>query len=142
MNVFVDADYAGGQMTRRSQTGIIIYLNCAPIIWYKKCQNTVESSTFRPELVARQIVLEMVESLCYKLCIFGIPIYLPTNIFHDNKSIVIISTIPTSKHKKKHYSIAYHCVREVVAAKIFQIAKVHLSGNLADLLTKLLGASA
>jgi hypothetical protein len=73
--------------------GIIIYLNCAPIIWYSKSQNSAESSTFRPELVARQIALEMIESLCYKLHMFGIRIYLPTNIFCDNKSIVINSTI-------------------------------------------------
>jgi hypothetical protein len=42
MNVFADADHAGNRVTRRSQTGILIFLNCAPIIWYSKSQNTVE----------------------------------------------------------------------------------------------------
>ena len=33
---FVDADHAGDKITRRSRTGIIIFLNKAPIIWWTK----------------------------------------------------------------------------------------------------------
>ena len=42
---FVDADHGGYQVTRRSRTGILIYVNKAPIIWYSKRQNTDETST-------------------------------------------------------------------------------------------------
>jgi len=49
---FVDADHAGNLVTRRSQTGILIFVNKAPIVWYSKRQNTVESSTFGSEFVA------------------------------------------------------------------------------------------
>ena len=73
---------------------------------------------------------------------FGIPIDGPSNVFCDNKSMVTNSTVPTSTLKKKHNSIAYHRVREAVAAEVVQIAKVHTTENLADLLTKPLGASA
>ena len=50
--------------------------------------------------------------------------------------MVTNSTMPTSTLKKKHNAIAYHRVREAVAAGILRIAKVHTSENLADLLTK------
>jgi len=50
MNVFVDANHAGNKLTRQSHTGILIYLNPAPIIWYSKVQKTVQSSTFGSEL--------------------------------------------------------------------------------------------
>jgi hypothetical protein len=43
MYYFCDADHAGDHLMRRSQTGIIIFLNRAPIVWYSKKQNTVES---------------------------------------------------------------------------------------------------
>ena len=33
---FVDADHAGDQVTRRSRTGILIFINNAPIIWSSK----------------------------------------------------------------------------------------------------------
>jgi hypothetical protein len=67
INAFVDADYAGNKITRRSHTGILIYLNCAPILWYSKSQSTVEASTFGSEFIAMQILVEMLEGLRYKL---------------------------------------------------------------------------
>jgi len=136
MNAFVDANHAGNKITRRSHTGIIIYLNCSPIMWYSKAQNTVESSTFGSEFIAMRILVELLESLRYKLRMMGIPIDGPANAFCDNKSVVTNATVPTSTLKKKHNSIAYHKVCEAVAAKVLCIAKVHTSENLADLLTK------
>ena len=43
---FVYSDHTGDKVTRRSQTGILIFVNRAPILWYSKRQNTVETSTF------------------------------------------------------------------------------------------------
>jgi hypothetical protein len=48
MICFVDADHAGDQVTRRSRTGVLLYLNRSPILWYSKKQGSVE--TFRSEL--------------------------------------------------------------------------------------------
>jgi hypothetical protein len=43
ISCFVDADHAGNQVTRRSHSGIMIFCNRAPIMWYSKWQNTVET---------------------------------------------------------------------------------------------------
>ena len=59
------------RITRRSHTGILIYLQSAPIIWFSKKQNTIESSTFGSEFVALRTTLEMIEALRYKLRIFA-----------------------------------------------------------------------
>ena len=61
----VDANHAGNIKTRRSHTGIQIYINRAPIIWYSKRQNVVEASRFGSEYIALQICTEMVEVLRY-----------------------------------------------------------------------------
>jgi hypothetical protein len=87
INGFVDADHAGNHITRRSHTGILLYLNCAPIIWFSKAQSTVETSTFGAEFIAMRICVKMVEALRYQLRMFGIPIDGPANIFGDNKSV-------------------------------------------------------
>lgn len=64
LNCFVDSDHAGDKVTRRSQTGIILYYNTAPVIWYSKRQNTVESSMFGSEFVAPlRIASELIISL-------------------------------------------------------------------------------
>ena len=135
---FVDADHAGCHVTRRSQTGILIYVNRAPIIWYSKRQNTVESSTFGSEFIAMKTAIELIEGLRYKLRMFGIPIEGPTSIFCDNEAVTLNSTHPESTLKRKHTSIAYHRVREAQAAGYVRIGRIEGSKNLADVLTKLL----
>jgi hypothetical protein len=64
---FVDADHAGCRVTRRSHTGILIFVNRAPIMWYSKGQNTVESSTFGSEFVAMRVAVDLIEGLIYRL---------------------------------------------------------------------------
>ena len=36
MRAYVDVDYAGDSITRRSRTGFLIYLNSALIYWHSK----------------------------------------------------------------------------------------------------------
>ena len=79
-----------------SHSGILIYVNNAPIIWYSKRQNTVQSSSFSSEYIALRIITEMVEVQRYKLCCFGIPIDGPAEIYCDNQSVVTNSSVPSS----------------------------------------------
>ena len=133
---FVDADHAGNHVTRRSQTGILLFVNRAPVVWYSKRQNTVETSTFGSKFVAMRISVELVEALRYKLRMFGIPIEGPTNIFCDNEAVTKNTIFPESTLKKKHNSIAYHRSREAVAAGTIRVTKEDGKTNLADVLTK------
>ena len=57
VNCFVDSDHAGDNVTRRSQTGILLYLNSAPIIWYSKCKNEVDRSNFGYEFICLSVSL-------------------------------------------------------------------------------------
>ena len=138
MSCFVDADHAGCRVTRRSHTGVLIFVNRAPILWYSKRQNTVESSTFGSEFVAAKTAIEMVEGLRYKLRMMGVAIDGPTNLFCDNDSVVQNSSNPESTLKKKHNAIAYHRTREAIAAGTIRMAKEDGMTNLADILTKLM----
>ena len=136
INCFVDSDHAGDRVTRRSHTGILIYLNNAPIIWYSKKQSTVESSTFGSEFVALRIATETIISLRYKLMMFGIPIDGYANVMCDNEAVFKNASIAESRLKKKHNSVCFHRVREAVARGILVPFKVDSKYNLADILTK------
>jgi hypothetical protein len=138
MSCFVDASHAGCHVTRRSWSGILIFVNRAPILWFSKRQNTVESSTFTSEFIAAKIAVEMIEGLRYKLRMMGIEVDGPCNMFCDNESVVKNATRPDSPLKKKHCAIAYHKVREAQAAEVVRIAWEDTTTNLADLFTKLL----
>mmetsp|Transcript_10776 Transcript_10776/g.15574 ORF Transcript_10776/g.15574 Transcript_10776/m.15574 type:complete len:227 (+) Transcript_10776:552-1232(+) len=142
LSCFVDANHAGDKVTRRSHTGIILFCNRAPIMWYSKRQNTVETSTFGSEFVAARIAVELIESLRYKLRMFGVPIDGPTNVYCDNDSVVNNSTKPESTLKKKHNAIANHRFREAVAAGTIRIAWEPTDTNIAYMLTKCLAGPA
>ena len=136
LSVYVDANHAGNMKTRRSHTGILVYMNNAPILWYSKRQNTVESSSFGSEYIALRICTEMVEALRYKLRCFGVPIDGPCDIYCDNRSVVTNSSVPTSVLNKRHNAICYHRVREAQAAGTIRVGWIEGKDNVADQFTK------
>jgi hypothetical protein len=104
-------------------TGIIIFVQNAPIIWYSKRQNTVEAATFGSEIVALQKCKEFIVAMHYKLRMFGIPIEGSANVFCDNRGVVKNMSMLELTLMKKHNAIDYHAVREVVAAGILRVGK-------------------
>ena len=133
---FIDADHAGNTVTRRSQTGVLLFVNRAPIVWFSKRHNTVKTSTFSSEFITVKTAIKQIESLHYKLRMFGIPVEDPTNVFCDNESVFKNATIPDLTLKKKHTSICYHWSREAVASGTMWVAKEGTATNLANLFTK------
>ena len=133
MRAKVDADHASDTITRRSRTGFLVYLNCAPIYWWSKKQNSVESSSFGSEFIAMKQCCEYVCGLRYKLRMMGISCEDPTFIYGDKQSVLANTTIPDSTLKKKSQSIAYHFVQEGAAQDEW---RTDTHENEADLLTK------
>ena len=68
----------------------------------------------------------------------GVPIDGPAWMFGDNQSVVTSSNLPHSPLTKRHNALAYHRVREALAAKVMHF--LHLEGTLnpADIMTKFL----
>ena len=136
LTVYVDADHAHDQATRRSVTGFLLFINNTPVKWYSKRQNTIESSTYGAELVALRIAVESIIEFRYKVRMMGLNMEGPSQILCDNKSVVLNTTLPSSTLKKKHNAIAYHRIREAVAAEIVKVNHVDGKANVADILTK------
>ncbi len=49
---------------------------------------------------------------------FGVPIEMEARVLCDNESVVKIGSNPDARLTKKHNSIAFHRIRECVAAKM------------------------
>jgi hypothetical protein len=147
LQCYVDADHAADKPTRRSRTGILIFLNMAPITWFLKRQNSVETSTFGSEFFcACKAATEMCRGLRYKCHMMGIPLDGPGYMYCDNNSVVCNTTmLPESTlNKKKSNSIAAcHCVREAVVAMGEMISTYEpTETNISDLMTKALPGGA
>jgi hypothetical protein len=136
---YVDADHAHDLVTRRSVTGVLLYMNSTPIKWYSKRQNTVETSTYGSELVAARIATELIMEMRYKLRMLGVPIMGSAVLYGDNQGVVLNTTVPSSTLKKKHNAIAYNRVREAIAAGVLHFFHIRSTENVADVLTKSMG---
>jgi len=138
LTMFVDASHAANVVTRQSRTGVIIYVMGAPVIWFSKKQNSIETSSFGSEFMALKTGIELLEGLRYKLRMMGVPIDGYCSTFVDNNSVVVNTSSPESTLKKKSNSIAYHFARAKSAADVLRIDWVPTDENCADILTKLL----
>ena len=139
VTVYVDADHATDLVTRRSTSGMIMFVNSTPIRWISKRQNTVETSTHGAELTAGKLATEAIIEMRYKLRMLGVPIDGPAVMLCDNNSVVLNVSLPSSVLKKKHNAVAYHRIREAVAAHIMLVWYIRTFLNLADICTKILG---
>ena len=136
ITIWVDADHARDKVTCRSVTGVVVMLNSTIIKTYTKRQATVESSTYGSELVAARVATDLAMEITVTLQMLGVGIDGSALMLGDNKSVVVNTTIPSSALKKKHQMVAYHRVREAVAARLIRFCHIESSRNVADVLTK------
>ena len=136
MSACADADHAADTTTRRSRTGFLVHLNCAPTHWLSKKQASVESSSFGSEFTAMENCTECLRGLRHKLGMMDIPVEGPAFVLGDNKSVLANTTVPDSTLKKKSQSMACHFVHDGVARDEWQTACVNTHDNPADPLTK------
>jgi len=76
-------------------------VNIAPIIWFSKKQNSIETSSFGSEFMALKTSVELLEGLIYKLLMMGVPIEGYCHTFVDNMSVVNNTSVPEYVLKKK-----------------------------------------
>jgi hypothetical protein len=130
MTVYVDTDHAHDLATRRSITGILIILSNTTISWISYCQRTVETSTYGSGLVDSRVSTNLILEI-------GVALDGPAFMLGDDVSVVLNTTVPSSVLKKKHNAIAYHRIREAIAARIMRFAYIKSEENVSDMLTKL-----
>jgi len=136
LTMFVDASHTTNLITRQSRTGVLIYVNKAPIIWLSKKQNSIETSSFGSEFMALKTGVELLEGLIFKLQMMGVPVEGYCDTCVDNMLVVNNTSVPESVLKKKSNSIAYHFVRSKCAQDVLRITYENTKTNFADILTK------
>ena len=136
---YLDANLYHDYTTGRSVTGILQFVNTTPIDWLSKRQATVETATYGLEFVAARQATDKSLDLRLTLRYLGVPIKDATYMFCDNQSVVTSGSIPHSLLQKRHNALAYHRVREAIAAGITKLFHIDGTMNPADVLTKHLG---
>ena len=104
--------------TGKSLTGCLHFVNKTPVNWYSKKQATVETATYGSEFVAAKTATEQIMDIRQTLRYLGAPIGAKSFLFGDNRSVVTSTTQPHSTLTKRHNILAFHRVREAIAAKL------------------------
>ena len=103
--------------TGKSLTGCLHFVNKTPVDWYSKKQATVETATYGSEFVAAKTATEQIMDIRQTLRYLGAPIGAKSFLFGYNRSVVTSVTLPHSTLTKWHNILAFHRVRETIAAK-------------------------
>ena len=93
-------------------------------------------ATYGSEFVAARVAVDQIIEMRITLRYFGVPVQGKAVLYGDNQSMITSSTLPHSKLSKRHNALAYHQVREAVAAKILGFYKIDGNKNVADILSK------
>jgi hypothetical protein len=133
---YVDANLYHDQVSGRALTAVLHILNGTPIDWFCKRQATVEAATYGSEFVAARTAVDQIIDLRLTLRYLGVPIRPKSYMFGDNESVTISCTVPSSPLKKRHHALAYHRVREAIAAGFLAFYHVNGDKNPADILSK------
>nr|GEX82678.1 putative reverse transcriptase, RNA-dependent DNA polymerase [Tanacetum cinerariifolium] len=125
LEAYLDSDYAGANLDRKSTTGGCQFLGRRLISWQCKKQTIMATSTIEVEYVAAanccgQVLWIQNQMLDYGFNFMNIKIYI------DNESIICIVKNLVFHSKTKHIEIRHHFIRDAYEKKLIQ-AKVSIA---------------
>lgn len=107
---WVDSDYASDPDTRRSVTGFVMSLNNGPVVWKAKRQACVTLSSSKAKFVAASMCGQEVIYLRAILLDMGHVQVLPTKVWEDNASCILMAQNPVNRERSRHIDTLIHCI--------------------------------
>ena len=132
----MDANLNHCLATGKPLTGRLHFVNKTPVDWYSNIQATVETATYGSEFVAAKTAAEQIMDIRQTLRYLGAPIATKSFLLGDNRSVVTSATVLHSTLTKRHNILAFHRVREAIAAKLMAFYWIQSAYNLSDMLSK------
>ena len=138
---YSDSDWAGDLETRRSTTGYVILVDGAAVAWNSKLQPTVATSTVEAEYMASASAARELIWLRQILTDFGLRPDGPLLILGDNQGSISTAHNPMVTSRTKHIDVQHHFIRDRVRRKEINFSYVPTAMQVADVLTKAVGAA-
>ena len=136
LNGFADADWGTCKDTRRSITGMCVYLGSSLITWKSKKQDVCSSSSTEAEY--RSMAVATKELLWFNQLLKDLHITVESQakLFCDNKSATYIANNAVFHERTKHIELDCHIVRDKVLSGLIKTLHVKTDAQLADVFTK------
>lgn len=136
IDCYVDADWAGDNIDRKSTTGFVIRLFGNVVYWKSRKQKSVTKASTFAEYVALSEAVTEIKLITEVLRFFDIECKRPINVYEDNSGAINIAKYGNFTKNSKHIEVHYHYVHENVNEGKIDIVKVNSNDNIADILTK------
>ena len=136
VNIFVDSDWAGCHDTRRSTSGVSLFVLGANILSHSRTQATVALSSGEAELYA--IGSGTADALFIKSLVEESAIFQRANlcVFTDSNVGKSIASRFGASRKTKHVELRFLYVQELISSGMVRIKKILGTLSPADILTK------
>ncbi|KAK3248576.1 hypothetical protein CYMTET_41961 [Cymbomonas tetramitiformis] len=135
MCIYTDADYAGCKTTRKSTSGIAVYLCGSLLIFSSIMQRCVSLSTTEAEIIAmsegaREIkyIMNMLNDL--------VDIRNPVPMYCDNQGAIHLASDYVNNNRSKHIEVRNMYIRELVKSDTAEALYVCSADNTSDIFTK------
>ncbi|GJZ22342.1 putative ribonuclease H-like domain-containing protein [Tanacetum coccineum] len=135
LEAFLDSDYAGASLDRKSTTGGCQFLSRRLISWQCKKQTIMANSTTKAEYVAAAHFCGQVLWIQNQMMDYGFN-FMNTKIYIHNESTIYVVKNPVYHSRTKHIEIRHHFIRDCYEKRLIDVLKIHTDSNVADLLTK------
>lgn len=135
---FVDADWAGNTIDRRSYTGYVFKIGSNVVSWESRKQRTVALSSTEAEYMALSDACKESLFICTFLteCLGSKVNHIV--MYNDNQSAQKLCNSSLFHSRTKHIDVRHHFIRQVVNDGIISIKYCPTDDMMADVLTKAL----
>lgn len=138
IDCYVDADWAGDNLDRKSTTGYMISLFGNIIYWKSRKQRSVTKASTFAEYVALSEAVSELKFVKELLKTFNVELREPINVYEDNSGVIDIAKNGNFTKNSKHIEVHYHYVHECINEKFINLIKISSDENVADIFTKAL----
>ena len=132
-----DASHRGDNMSSRSQTGVIICLNGAPIMWRSNRQPVTSLSPAESEIYALSVGVRDARLMGWVLEELGVEVRWPIKIWCDSAGAISFNddTCPVSKIRGA-FDYKEDWVEDLKESEVVEVCKIKEARNMADIFTK------
>jgi hypothetical protein len=137
-----DADWGGEIDERKSRTGYFVYINGCIVSYSSKIQKTVSLSSAEAEYYAISVAaqeISWIRQVLAEIMLGSVEFEIPV-LKCDNRAAISISSKDVHHDRTKHIDIRHHFIRDEISQKRLQIEWTSTKEQVADILTKPLGA--
>lgn len=140
LECFVDADWAGDESDRKSNSGFVFKFGGGLIGWGCHKQKCVALSSTEAEYVSLAECLQEVKWILKLMADVGEQLVGPVLVHEDNQSCIALTKGDRAERKAKHIDTKFNFVKDMVRDGIVQLQYCATEQMQADLLTKPLQA--